>query len=93
MIEVTVIRGDGTPFQFKFENDTLQAFLTEEAGNGHLVKVMSLTALGVPIAQPKAKTAGPGTARAPLPVMSKAEADAEAGKRANAEAKARAERK
>lgn len=61
MIEVTVIRGDGTPFAFRFENDDLQAFLAKEAAEGVVCKVTSLVALGVTIAatKPAAKPAAP----------------------------------
>lgn len=74
MIEVTVIRGDGTPFAFRFENDDLQAFLAKEAADGVVCKVTSLVALGVPIAaaKPAAKTAGPGAPRTP-PAAAKSE--------------------
>lgn len=67
MIEVTVLRGDGAPFAFRFENDDLQAFLAKEAADGVVCKVTSLIALGVPIAaaKPATKTAGPGAPRAP----------------------------
>lgn len=66
MIEVTVIRGDGTPFAFRFENDDLQAFLAKEAAEGVVCKVTSLIALGVPIAAAKPSgKAYPGAPRTP----------------------------
>lgn len=64
MIEVTVIRGDGTPFAFRFENDDLQAFLAKEAADGVVCKVTSLIALGVPIAATNPKPAAKPAAAA-----------------------------
>jgi hypothetical protein len=87
MLEVTIVStnvdtGQDTLKAFQFENDALQAFLTECSANETGCRLTSLRALGVPLTvtgdlpkpaakakvnEPITRTAGPGSVRSAVP--------------------------